>query len=79
MKSERRLTLLPVEEIACSISCSAQSSIADLIASAARFAQPVPPKKQELEKQDQQPAKSAESKRKIRRLEAAGSKPLSAG
>ena len=33
MKSERRLTLLLVEEIARSISCSAQSSIADLIVS----------------------------------------------
>jgi hypothetical protein len=38
---------------------------------AARFAQPVPPKKQELEGQDQQPATSAESKRKTRRVEAA--------
>jgi hypothetical protein len=38
---------------------------------AARFARPVPPKKQELERQDQQAAASAESKRKTRRVEAA--------
>jgi hypothetical protein len=38
---------------------------------AARFAQSVPPKKQELEGQDQQPATSAESKRKTCRVEAA--------
>jgi hypothetical protein len=38
---------------------------------AARFARPVPPKKQEIEGQDQQAAASAESKRKTRRVEAA--------
>ena len=42
---------------------------------AARFAQPVPlapPKKQDLEGQDQQLAAPAKSKRKTRRVEAAG-------
>ena len=42
---------------------------------AARFAQPAPPKAQELEGQDQHAAAFAESKRKTRRVEAAGLKP----
>jgi hypothetical protein len=45
---------------------------------AARFARPVPPvapKKQELEGQDQQPAASAESKRKNRHFNPAGLRP----
>ena len=45
---------------------------------AARFARPVPPKKQELEGQDQQAAASAEPNGNTRRVEAAGSGPLSA-
>jgi hypothetical protein len=38
---------------------------------ATRFARPVPPKKQEIEGQDEQAAASAESRRKTRRVEAA--------
>ena len=38
---------------------------------AARFARPVPPKKQELEGQDQQAAASAESKRETSQVVAA--------
>jgi hypothetical protein len=45
---------------------------------AARFARPVPAKKQELEGQDQRAAESAKSKEETRRVEAADSKPLSA-
>jgi hypothetical protein len=39
---------------------------------AARFAQTVPPKKQELEGQDQQAAAPAKSKEETRRLSSAG-------
>jgi hypothetical protein len=39
---------------------------------AARFAQPVPPKKQELEGQDQQAAALPNQKKKTRRLSSAG-------
>jgi hypothetical protein len=45
---------------------------------AARFARPAPsvaPKKQGLEGQEQQPAASAKSKRRTRRVEAAGLRP----
>jgi hypothetical protein len=45
---------------------------------AARFARPVPPKKQEFKGQDQQAVASAAPKTKTGRVESAVSKPLSA-
>jgi hypothetical protein len=44
---------------------------------AARFARPVPPKSRNLKGQQRQIAASAKSKEETRRVEAAGSKPLS--